>query len=338
MNKPTGEAWRNWKKSEKRRMDRNNQQAPADWEAYWFSRHEDAEPMIEKQIEVDPLPADDMPVTELIDHLKKRFKHKKEYEQARRLINANVKLTGPIGIVHLGDPHLDDDGTDWDQLEADMQTILETEGMFVANVGDTRNNWVGRLARLFGEQGTSAKQALQLSKWFLETLKHKWLYIIGGNHDAWSGVDDPLSWICEHIDAMYASSEARIGLNFPNGRQIIVNARHDFAGNSQWNAAHAVGKAAQLGDHDDIYVCGHKHTSGYMPIKSPDGRLCHAIQVASYKVYDRYAREKGFRDQAISPCAVTVINPDAEHPADLIQVFWTAKSGADYLNFLRGNI
>jgi hypothetical protein len=62
----------------------------------------------------------------------------------------------------------------------------------------------------------------------------------------------------------------------------------------------------------------------------------HALKVASYKVYDRFAKEKGFRDMALGPCAVTVINPELPpaHP-DLIKVFWDPAHGADYLKFLR---
>ena len=62
----------------------------------------------------------------------------------------------------------------------------------------------------------------------------------------------------------------------------------------------------------------------------------HAIKVASYKVYDRFAKDKGFRDNALSPCAVTTINPlvAPDHP-DAVKVFWEPGEGADYLTFLR---
>jgi hypothetical protein len=62
----------------------------------------------------------------------------------------------------------------------------------------------------------------------------------------------------------------------------------------------------------------------------------HAIKVASYKVYDRYAKDRGFRDNALSPCAVTVIDPDLppDHP-DMVKVFWEPEVGADYLRWLR---
>jgi ABC-type nitrate/sulfonate/bicarbonate transport system substrate-binding protein len=74
-----------------------------------------------------------------------------------------------------------------------------------------------------------------------------------------------------------------------------------------------------------------------MQLKDPqEGINMQAIQVASYKTYDTYAKEKGFRDQTLSPCCVTVINTelDEAHP-DRIHVFWDAQEGARYLTLLR---
>jgi hypothetical protein len=284
-------------------------------------------------------PSQDISAEELIERRIEDFNRVKEYEEGRKLIQVKVTQQGPIGILHFGDPHVDDDGCDWPTLKAHVELVQRTPGLFAANVGDTRNNWVGRLAKLYGAQGTSAKHALILARWLVDELKGSWLYMVGGNHDAWSGEDDPMAWIAEQANALYEPSEARLGLNFMNGRQLVVNCRHDFAGSSQWNPTHGPMKAAQLGLRDDIMICGHKHTSGYSPLKDPEtGKILHCIQVASYKRYDRYAREKGFRDQSLSPCAMTVIDPDATNPANLIQVFWDAERGAEYLTWLRSRV
>jgi hypothetical protein len=96
-------------------------------------------------------------------------------------------------------------------------------------------------------------------------------------------------------------------------------------------------KAAMLGTRDHIYVAGHKHESAYSVLKDPiNGITMHLLKVASYKVYDRFAKEKGFRDNALSPCAVTTINPllPPSHP-DMIKVFWEPEEGAEYLTWLR---
>lgn len=279
-------------------------------------------------------PSDLPPVEDLVEQRKKAFERKRAHEEASKLIRVDVHDDLPIGVLHFGDPHVDDDGTDIALLEHHANLTRTTPGLFAANVGDTTNNWVGRLARLYGEQSTSAREAWLLCEWFLRLTQ--WLYLIGGNHDCWSGAADPINWIARQQDACYTPSEARLGLVFPNGRQVIVNARHDFPGHSQWNPAHGAMKAAQMGCRDDILVCGHKHVSGYGLLKDAEsGSLSHCIQVASYKVYDRFAREKGFRDQNFSPCAVTVIDPRTSDPTRLIQTFWNADLAAEFLTFQR---
>lgn len=275
------------------------------------------------------------PVEDLIAERKLKFQNKRKYEDYNKLINVRVNIDGPIGILHFGDPHVDDDGTDIGLLESHVKLVRDTDGLFGANVGDTTNNWTGRLGRLYSQQSTSAQEAWQLAEWFLTQIP--WLYVIGGNHDCWSGAGDPLRWILEHAGSIYKSSEVRLGLKFPNGNQVRINAHHDFSGSSQWNPAHGPMKAAQFGFRDHILVNGHKHISGYGILKCPStGTISHCVQVSSYKVYDRFAREKGFRDQSISPCALTVIDPslDGNHP-DAVKVFWQPECGAEYLKWLR---
>ena len=282
-----------------------------------------------------PLPDDDIPIEELIEQRKRKFLHKREHEEASKLIPIKVKLGGAIGLLHFGDPHVDDDGCDIGAIERHTALVNKTEGLFACNVGDTTNNWCGRLARLYADQSTSAAQAWKIAEWFVG--RCDWLYMIAGNHDLWSGSGDPLKWIAKQQNSLYKSSEARIALRFPNGMEVRVNARHDHSGSSIWNPAHGPMKAAIMGTRDHIYVAGHKHESAYSVLKDAiTGITMHAVKVASYKVYDRYAKDRGFRDNALSPCVLTTINPDLppDHP-DLVKVWWEPEEGADYLGFLR---
>jgi hypothetical protein len=286
-----------------------------------------------KAFEVEmPTDVTGLTVDELVEDRKRRFDRKRIYEESRQEIQVRVNVPGPIGILHFGDPHVDDDGTDIAALERHTQLVRDTEGLFAANVGDTTNNWVGRLARLYGEQSTSAAEAWALAEWFVR--RCDWLYMIGGNHDCWSGAGDPLKWIAGQ--SVYESSQVRLRLNLPSKRSVTINARHDFAGHSQWNPTHGVMKAAQMGVRDDILVCGHKHVSGYQPLKIPgEDRIAHCLQVASYKVFDRYAKERGFRDQHISPSVLTIVDPGARKPEGFVQVFHDIELGVDFLRFLR---
>ncbi len=284
------------------------------------------------------VPVEEVDLPALVAARKAKYARKAMVEEAAVLQTLRIKLDGPIGLLHFGDPHVDDDGTDLGLLEEHCAIVRKTPGLLACSVGDQTNNWVGRLAKLYAEQSTSSAEAWALAEWFFELLGPDLIYVVGGNHDLWSGSGDPLKWITRRSGAgMYAPSQVRINLKFPAGRDIKINCRHDFKGHSQYNPAHGVGKALLHGVRDHIAVCGHKHTSGYTLLKDPDtGIIGHGIQVASYKIYDRYAKEHGFRDQHISPCAVTILNPEAEHEADLVQVFWNPATAADYLTWLRG--
>jgi hypothetical protein len=285
--------------------------------------------------EFTPLPNDDVPIEELIEQRKRKFLHKREHEEASKLIPIKIKIAGPIGLLHFGDPHVDDDGCDIEAIERHTALVNATEGLFACSVGDTTNNWVGRLARLYGEQATSATQAWRLAEWFVN--RCRWLYMIAGNHDLWSGAGDPLKWIAKYNNSLYRGSEARIALRFPNGSEVRINARHDHSGSSVWNPAHGPMKAAIMGTRDHLYISGHKHHSAYSVLKDAiSGITMHTARVASYKIYDRYAKERGFADNTLSPCALTTINPDlpSNHP-DLIKVWWEPEEGAEYLTWMR---
>ena len=276
-----------------------------------------------------------LPTEAIIARRKEQFEHLKAAKSERLLTPVAVRIDGPVAIAHFGDPHVDDDGTDIQKIEDHVRIIGRTEGMFAANIGDTLNNWTGRLARLYSEQSTSAAEAWKLGEWFLRSLP--WLYVLGGNHGAWSGAGDPVKWILANCQGLYDTFSVRLRLDFPNGKSVRVNARHDFAGHSMWNTVHGALKAATMGWRDHLLTCGHLHTSGYAVLKDPaTGLISHAIRVSSYKTYDRYAHEKGLPNQDIFCNAVTIIDPRFEDDDPrLIHTCFDVEQGADYLTWLR---
>jgi hypothetical protein len=285
--------------------------------------------------DIGELPSELPSAAELLQRRSKQFTRKRDAIDARHLIPVTVRMEGPIGICHFGDPHVDDDGTDIDLLQKHVDIVTKTDGLFAGNVGDYSNNWVGRLARLYGQQSLSAAEAWVLVEWLVRSLP--WLYLVGGNHDLWSGAGDPIQWMAKQARVQYQANGMRLGLTFPNGRTIRVNARHDFSGHSQWNTAHGPAKAAQMGWRDHILTCGHKHTSGYQVLRDPaSGLLSHAIRVGSYKTFDRYAEEKGLPNQTFMTAPVTIIDPSEPDDSNrCITVIFDPEEGADYLTFKR---
>lgn len=284
--------------------------------------------------DVEELPSELEPVEELIERRKKSFDRLKAARDARDLISVKVRIDGPFGILHMGDPHVDDNGCDWPTLERHFGLIDATPGLFAASIGDQSNNWVGRLARLYANQSTSAAEAWRMVEWFMRRVP--WLYLLGGNHDVWSGAGDPAQWMASQAGALYKWHGARLALQSPSGPEIRVNARHDFMGTSQWNGAHAPAKAARMGyARDHLYTCGHRHMAAHNMIVMNNGEhIAHAIRVGTYKVYDEYAEARGFPKENL-PAAVTIINPAAPRATGRISVFWDVEEGANYLRYLR---
>ena len=284
--------------------------------------------------EVPDLPTGDLTIEELLERRSGEFIRKQAYWEARRCISVKVKIDGPFGIHFFGDPHLDDPGTDISLLRRHVEIVKKTPAMLAANVGDTTNNWIGRLAIKYGDQETTRTQGWMLAEWFIKELKGTWLFLVAGNHDLWSGAGDPINWIARCAKTLYEPSQVRMELK-ASGDSIFVNTRHDFHGSSQYNPAHGPQKASIFGFRDHLNICGHKHKSGYSVFwDMQQKRLCHNIQVAAYKVYDEYAREKGFPELHISPAVTIVVTPGAPEQSKL-HVFWDLEEATAFLKFKR---
>lgn len=289
-----------------------------------------------EEFEVDEIPSADRPIDEILDGRRKQFARMSRREESLKKVGVSINVDGPFGITFFGDPHVDDPGSDILALERDLDITRETSGLFAANVGDMNNNWIGRLGKLHGKQGVTEKEAWRLVEWMLGATD--WLFLIAGNHDCWSGDGSPLHWMARQADiGAFEAHGIRMGLRVGK-REIIVNSRHDFPGNSMWNNAHGPMRAAQMGWRDHILTCGHKHTSGYGMVKDPaSGRISHCIRVAAYKKIDDYAQAGGFLDGHISPSVTCIVQPDCDDDDPRqITTFHDTAEAAEFLTWKRG--
>lgn len=291
-----------------------------------------AERALEDEVTLTPAADEDIPIDELVAFRRRVTERKISAHRANQLQVVKVKLDGPIAITHIGDPHIDDDGCDIAQLEHDLTTVGRTEGMFAGHIGDLTNNWIGRLARLYAHQSTTGKQAVKLAEWMLGLAPN--LYVVGGNHDMWQG-SDLLSFILAQRREKLSPHGVRLALQFPNGREVKVNARHDFPGHSQYNNTHGHRKETLFGHRDHLLIAGHKHVDGAAVTPSVEGIAHWMFRVSGYKVVDSYAEEHNFHENRLAPSITTIIDPGARVEAELIKPYWDVEEAADVLTYKR---
>ena len=283
---------------------------------------------------VEKPPNENRSAEEIIEVLENSHNKKEEIAELSRLMTVDIEDDGPIGICHMGDPHIDD--CHIRALMEDCRIVRETPGMIAGNVGDYTNNWIGRLTEQHAKQKITAQEAWTMVKWYLDQCD--FLYLIGGNHDMWhTGCGfEPVKFMAQQNGQMYKPHGARLKLVFPNGAECVINARHDFKGGSQWNPTHAMQKAAKLGYMDDIYVCGHKHYYAYQREAMVSMKLTHFIRVCAYKQYEDYPDQLGIMETPWNPSVTTIINPyEADNPFKFIKAYDDTEEAAAELTRLR---
>ena len=276
-------------------------------------------------------PEDDIPIEQIIDLQTKRVEKRLASYDAHTWYNVEVDEPGPIGIVWFGDPHLDDNGCHWPLLRDHIKACKDTPRCYGANIGDTNNNWVGNLMRLYAEQDTSRKTATRLAEWFIFDSGVDWLLWLFGNHDQWNEGAEVLKRIGGHAIAMH-DWEARFKLTWPDGREIKIRSAHDFPGNSQWNPAHGPMKEAMWGEEADIYVCGHKHNAfGAFWEVARRNFTANIIRVRGYKFLDSHARRLGLPEQSGGASCLTILRPYCEDPYGRVLMYYDIELGSRVL-------
>jgi predicted phosphodiesterase len=285
---------------------------------------------VDKIVSVEAAPDPNEPLADLIARKKAGMQRAKAHEEWAKLIPVSIHDTGPIGVLLVGDPHVDDDGCDIHQLEHDLSAVGRTKGFYAGHIGDLTNNWVGRLARLYAHQSTSFGDGLRLTEWMLGLCAN--LFVVNGNHDCWEKGGDLLRFIVKA--GAHQSHGARLALRWPGGQEIRLHARHDFPGRSQFSDTHGMKRELLWGHKDHILVCGHTHVDEARVEPGASGDVHWMFRVSGYKVIDEYAKEHHFRPKRMAPSVSVVIRPDA-HPAERVKPFWDAEEAADWLTFLR---
>lgn len=285
------------------------------------------------EVVIDALPPEDLPFEERLETMKKRNSLRIAHARALSWQTVRIPIDGPYGICWFGDPHMDDPFCDLAALERHAGICRKTEGLFGANGGDSINNWVGRLERIYAEQSTTASEGWELVDWFMNGLGIKWLLWLLGNHDVWNFGKK----IFEKSNAqgiLMRDWDAKLKLIAPNGGECAVWARHDFKGSSIYNELHGLKRASMMDEQADIYAAFHRHNWGTAQGEMQNGRKYTLIRAKGYKESDDYGLKLQFHDQMEGQSVATIITPRSGLPP-LINAFENIEEGADFLTFKR---
>jgi hypothetical protein len=299
------------------------------------SRLKAIKPRPPSDIILPDFPDEDIPVEDIIGQMARRFEKRKASYDAHTWFPVKVKDKKPIGILWFGDPHVDDNGCNWPVLQRHVQLCRETDGLYGANIGDTTNNWAGRLVKLYANQDTSVKTARRLAKWLMLDSGVRWIIWLLGNHDTWGDGAEILAQMGKSFGTQKVVMhdwEARFCLSFPNGWEPRVFAAHDFAGNSIWNPLHGPMREGQKGAEADLYICGHKHNYAVFEFENASrGVVQHFARTRGYKFFDDYARRLGIAEQSGGCSILTIFNPERQS----IKVFSDVEDGVEFLKAKR---
>ncbi len=277
-------------------------------------------------------PGEDSDVEDLIDRRVAAFQ-RKAARKAKKV--HRVEANAPFAVCHFGDPHVDDDGCDWPELLRTIDTIKATPGMRAGNVGDTINNWVGRLEKLYKHQTTTEGEAFALAGWLMRAVP--WDYVVLGNHDHWNQGSIIFDLLARDSQIVALEPhEARIEYVSPRtGNTCRTVIRHDFKGHSMWNKSHAAMKVSKMRPWGDLYVCGHRHIWSINREETHDKRIATALRVRGFKRFDDYADAGGFQEDSYG-ASITTIH-DLDHPllTERMRVFHDVEEAAAYLGWLR---
>jgi len=241
-----------------------------------------------------PLPS----YSELIDHVIAHQSLLKKVEPpAYTKLRIRLKESEPIVLTFTSDWHLGNKGVDYSRFNEDLELIAKTEHLWLIAGGDSWDNFIRE--RFVGEAlDALAQPELQRALWIqaIRKVKRRILAIGTGCHNEWTkkatGIDE-IGELVRGLHLLYTEHGALIELKIDEVVYRIFRI-HRYRYSSSFNLTHAVKRLWEMGPHDfDVGVVEHQHVAAVEPFLK-HGQWKIAIRTGTYKVWDRFARSRGF--------------------------------------------
>lgn len=250
---------------------------------------------------------------ELIDLAKEQSRLFKAQIYPSLNVYATIKTELPIALAISADWHLGSLGVDYVTFDKDIDTIVNTENLFVYVGGDGSENFM-RVPGAPQQAGANQDALVVQRSLFIRTVEklgHKLVALGSGNHGDWERVitgRDYLAELAKKLRIVYTQAGGMLHLTVGNTTYRIFRV-HKARFSSTFNLTHCVKRLWEFAPEDfDIGIAEHKHEADIEPFHR-HGLERWAVRTGTYLVFDDFARRCGFfGSRAISPTIVLYPN------------------------------
>jgi hypothetical protein len=247
------------------------------------------------------------------------------YQAVKRITQAKIVLvdkptteywTAPdsnwTGIVFLGDIHVGG-LIDYGQLERDLSSIEDAEGLYVVGMGDYSDNFerAGKLLHAMSGDTVAGSDDQELLVRHVLGRCGKWLAVLAGNHDDW-GSGEGVRRLARSLGGIYVS-QAGCSFKITLGNQRYnLYLKHQYTGQSRISTSNDGRRFwTEWPDFEnaDITVLAHLHEPNTHSVERKGQTVSH-LRGGTYKTVDPWARKGGY-SPAYGPSMI-LLNPN-EH-------------------------
>ena len=249
-----------------------------------------------------------------------------------------VRWTAPddnyVGLVFVGDIHVGG-LIDYDRLERDLAIIRDNEGLHAVGMGDYADHFesAGKLQHaMAGNTVPGTDDQDQLVQHIMGMVGRKWIAVLAGNHDDWSGPSS-VQRLARHLGAQYVSQGGCSLKITVGGERYVGYAKHTWRGHSSISTSNESRRFwLEWNDFEnaDFTVLAHFHQPDTHQVERKGQTVGH-IRGGTYKVVDSHSARLGF-DPGYGP-GMVILNPFAHEVIPFHGPNWLR--GVQMLQWLR---
>lgn len=272
-----------------------------------------------------------------IDRYYELVKQISDITRIRKAATTTIEWTTPIdgwiGIAFPGDLHIGGP-IDYGQLEADLDLIEQTEGLWCIGLGDYSNQFQSaqKLLKAMAEDVVPGNDDQMELVAHVMGRTRKWLAILEGNHDAWSGSSGLKALAkmlgCEFLTEAGGSIKVTMG-----STRYVGYLKHQWKGHSNLNTSNEsrrMWNEFPEWENADFTVLAHYHQPDTHQKEIKTQTVAH-LRGGTYKSYDPYATKNGYTPEYGIP--LVLLNPDQKEIITYHARNW--RRGVEHLGWLR---